>query len=72
MGTTMAGTEATCMALAVKTPEMDVDDRIDPIEDPTMADIKSRVAAGYEVDAEQVARRSCASSAWSSGLGRSS
>ena len=44
------------MAMAVKTPEMDVDDRTDPIEDPTMAEIKSRVAAGYEVDAEQVER----------------
>jgi hypothetical protein len=44
------------MALAAKSPEMNVDDQTDPIEDPTMADIKSRVAAGYEVDAEQVAR----------------
>jgi hypothetical protein len=37
-------------------PNMDVDDRIDPIEDPRMADIKRRIAEGYEVDSEQVAR----------------
>jgi hypothetical protein len=44
-------------SMALVTPgEMDVDDRTDPIEDPTMTEIKSRVAAGYEVDAEQVAR----------------
>jgi hypothetical protein len=35
---------------------MDVDDRTDRIEDPRMADIKKRVAEGYQVDAEQVAR----------------
>ena len=37
-------------------PNMDVDDRTDPIEDPRMADIKRRIAEGYEVDSEQVAR----------------
>jgi hypothetical protein len=36
-------------------PEMDVDDRIDRIEDPTMTEWKNRIAAGYEVDAERVA-----------------
>ena len=50
------GVRATHMALAVNIPEMNVDDQTDPIEDPTMAEMKSRVAAGYEVDAEQVAR----------------
>jgi hypothetical protein len=44
------------MTLALNSPMMDVHDRTDPIEDPTMADMKSRLAAGYEVDAEQVAR----------------
>ena len=36
--------------------DMDVDDRTDAIEDTRMADIKRRIAEGYEVDAEQVAR----------------
>jgi hypothetical protein len=36
--------------------DMDVDDRTDRIEDPRMAELKDRIAAGYEVDAEQVAR----------------
>jgi hypothetical protein len=37
-------------------PSMEVDDRTDGIEDPRMAEIKKRVAEGYEVDAELVAR----------------
>jgi hypothetical protein len=37
-------------------PSMEVDDRTDRIEDPRMAEIKKRVAEGYEVDAELVAR----------------
>ena len=35
---------------------MDVDHRADRIEDPRMAEIKKRVAEGYEVDAELVAQ----------------
>ena len=35
---------------------MDVNDRTDPIEDPTMTELQKRYSAGYEVDAEQVAR----------------
>jgi hypothetical protein len=35
---------------------MDVDHRTDPIEDSRMAEIKKRVAAGYEVDSDLVAR----------------
>jgi hypothetical protein len=37
-------------------PKMDVDDLTDPIEDPTMAEMKNRIAAGYDVDAELVAQ----------------
>ena len=51
----MAGYGAAVMQLATS-PNMDVDDRTDPIEDPRMADIKRRIAEGYEVDSEQVAR----------------
>jgi len=40
---------------APASPKTNVDDRTDPIEDP-MADIKRRIAAGYEVDSELVAR----------------
>ena len=36
--------------------KMDVDDPTDPIEDPTMSKMKNRIAAGYEVDADLVAR----------------
>ena len=35
---------------------MDVDHRADPIEDPRMAELKKRVAAGYDVDAGLVAQ----------------
>ena len=38
-------------------PKMDVDDLTDPIEmDPTMSEMKNRIAAGYQVDAELVAQ----------------
>jgi hypothetical protein len=40
---------------AATTPTVDVHPP-DRIEDPTMADLKNRIAAGYEVDSEQVAR----------------
>ena len=43
--------------MRVATPQkVDVDDRTDRTEDPTMTEIKNRIAAGYEVDSEQVAR----------------
>jgi hypothetical protein len=38
------------------TPTLDVHDQPDRIEDPRMTEIKNRIAAGYEVDSEQVAR----------------
>ena len=44
------------MQLVTKITDMDVDDRTDRTEDRTMADIKSRIATGYQVDAELVAR----------------
>ena len=37
-------------------PKMDLDDLTDPIEDPTMSEMKNRIAAGYQVDAELVAQ----------------
>ena len=43
------------MQVAVR-PETDVHDHTDVTEERTMTEIKSRVATGYEVDAEQVAR----------------
>ena len=42
------------MQLVTKITDMDVDDRTDRTEDRTMADIKSRIATGYQVDAELV------------------
>jgi hypothetical protein len=38
------------------TPNMDVVHKAERIEDPRMAEIKTRVAEGYEVDAELVAQ----------------
>ena len=35
---------------------MDLDDLTDPIEDATMSEMKNRIAAGYQVDAELVAQ----------------
>jgi hypothetical protein len=40
---------------AATSSETNVDHRTDPIEDP-MADLKRRIATGYEVDSELVAR----------------
>ena len=44
------------MQLTTKITDMEVDHRTHRNEDPRMADMKSRIAAGYQVDAELVAR----------------
>ena len=49
------GNESDLMRVTPSTDTLDANDQDDPLGDPKMADLKPRIASGYQVDAEKVA-----------------